>query len=581
MRRTRSSRHSWTTARAVADPNAPLAEQLSPLEKGIGDLLIAFEFLTDSEFGIVTYLREDDRKALVKALKEAEVGTVIEMPIDNDDFSIIGASRQIETPPGTALVLHIAPGASDLVSLFYGLNRAREFIFGLGCRVLLCLRPREFKVFAEKALDLFNWNFGVYDLGVHPESQEPLTWQENLERMHLSMPQDLSEKRSQEELKHTIEFYCELLRELEAEPKTRPEALARARHQLGLAFLDLGDPESALDFFNKTLDVKEISDEEKAAALGGKAWAYEKLGKWGEAIEIGKEALNLYRSLASADLASFLPRLIRALNNVGAYFGEIGEDEQALTLAQEAVQIGRLLSQEGIDSILPQFAMSLNNLGNQLGRMGQHQEALDTLNETVDTYRRLATEKPEQFSSNLALFLSNQSKEFGPLQKHEKALSTSKEAFEIYQKLAEPLVKVKFSGLAICQTNLGSSLCILGRFEEAVDLLKEAVNTFRKLADEQRDRYLPFLATSLISLGSCLNALGHGKKALEAKKESLEILTSLMYAHPKRYPKEFTLSLFDYIESFHSSSAPLTKDKVFEKAFQTALDFGLIDPNET
>ena len=125
-------------------------------------------------------------------------------------------------------------------------------------------------------------------------------------------------------------------------------------------------------------------------------------GRWKDALEATREAVEIRRALAKEQPAAFLPDLARSLHNLGMALGELGRHEEALAATREAVQHHRALAAERPGAFLPDLARSLHNLGAALGALGRREEALEATREAVEHYHALAKEQPAAFFPALA-----------------------------------------------------------------------------------------------------------------------------------------------------------------------------------
>jgi tetratricopeptide (TPR) repeat protein len=64
------------------------------------------------------------------------------------------------------------------------------------------------------------------------------------------------------------------------------------------------------------------------------------------------------------------------LNNLGIIFSDLGQREAALAATREAVELYRELATRNPDAFQPDLARSLNNLGIRLSALGQREAAL-------------------------------------------------------------------------------------------------------------------------------------------------------------------------------------------------------------
>ncbi|MFC0040451.1 tetratricopeptide repeat protein, partial [Actinomadura rayongensis] len=76
--------------------------------------------------------------------------------------------------------------------------------------------------------------------------------------------------------------------------------------------------------------------------------------------ELAREAVKIYRALAEAEPAAYLPTLAMSLNNLGVRLAVVGEQRDALQPVREAVEIRRRLAEAEPAAYLPALAASLN-----------------------------------------------------------------------------------------------------------------------------------------------------------------------------------------------------------------------------
>ena len=114
------------------------------------------------------------------------------------------------------------------------------------------------------------------------------------------------------------------------------------------------------------------------------------VGRSGEALEVAREAVDLYRVLAQASPAAYTPDLARSLNNLATILSEAGRSGEALEVAQEAVDLYRELAQASPAAYTPGLAGALNNLATILSEEGQYEEALNVFTEGFDRFSSCA-----------------------------------------------------------------------------------------------------------------------------------------------------------------------------------------------
>ncbi|RLC76578.1 MAG: hypothetical protein DRI61_13060, partial [Chloroflexi bacterium] len=360
-----------------------------------------------------------------------------------------------------------------LVSLNVERDRiVREFPFP----IVIWLSPSGLSMMAEYAPDFYDFRNIVLFLNEDTQAyrtQEMKVWIESIsEARYIEGPRKGAIR--------SLERVADRLRKL---GDSRTEAQGK---QFITVLLDIAQGNMGLgrDAAVVVADLEEALNEakrlnlrfEKAKILLLEAEAYRRLGRVEDALDVTKEAVEVYRKLAREHPEAYLPYLAGSSNNLGNVLSESGRREEALEATKEAVEVYRKLVRKHPEAYLPYLAMSLSNLGNRLSELGRREEALEATKEAVEVYRKLAREHPEAYLPYLATSLNN----------------------------------------------LGNVLSELGHREEALEVTKEAVEIRKKLAREHPEAYLPDLAGSLNNLGNVLSELGHREEALEVTKEAVE-----------------------------------------------------------
>ena len=95
------------------------------------------------------------------------------------------------------------------------------------------------------------------------------------------------------------------------------------------------------------------------------------VGERDQALEVAREAANLYRALTELSPTDYTPNLAGSLNNLANRLSEVGQRDQALEVAREAANLYRSLVEDSPVVYMPDLAGSLNNLANRLSEVGQ------------------------------------------------------------------------------------------------------------------------------------------------------------------------------------------------------------------
>ena len=323
--------------------------------------------------------------------------------------------------------------------------------------------------------------------------------------------------------------------------------LGRFTNDLGLRLAALGQHEEALTASGEAVAIfRGLAEADPATFLPDLATSLinlstmlNNLGLREEALTAAAEAVDIYRRIGAPPTSSFAA----SLSNLGLRLSALRQWEKALATANEATDIYRYLAMGNPEVFNPQLAKSLSNLGNHLSDRGQRGKALAVTIEAVDIYRRLAEARPDAFLPELATSLSNLGNRLSNLGQREEALAAATQAVDIGRQLAKTRPDAFLPDLAMNLNNLGNRLSELGRQEEALATTAEAVDIRRQLAKTRPDAYLPYLATSLTNLGVKLSDLGLREKALAACQEAADISRRLAEARPDTFRANLAGSL--------------------------------------
>jgi nucleoside phosphorylase len=333
-----------------------------------------------------------------------------------------------------------------------------------------------------------------------------------------------------------------------------PDALATRAAlllQRGVRLSDMGQREPALAATREAVDLYRALATQNpdafqpilAGNLNNLGNRLSDLGKREPALTATREAVDRYRTLVMRNPDAFQSDLAMSLNNLGTRLSELGHREPALVASREAVDLYRTLTTQDPDAFQPALAGSLNNLGVRLGEWGQREPALATTREAVNLYRMLATRNPDAFQPDLARSLNNLGIRLSALAQHEPALAATREAVGLYRTLATHNPDAFHPELASSLNNLGVNLSTLGQHEPALAVLREAVDLNRMLATRSPDAFQPDLARSLNNLGNRLSELGQHEPALVATREAVDLRRTLATRNPDAFEPDLARSL--------------------------------------
>ena len=186
--------------------------------------------------------------------------------------------------------------------------------------------------------------------------------------------------------------------------------------------------------------------------------AYDKLGRYQEAIESYKQAIRIEPDYADAH------------NNLGITYGKLGRWQDAIESYKQAIRIE------------PDYAEAHYNLGFAYDELGLYQDA-------IESYKQAIRIKPDLAEAHYNLGVA-----YGKLGRYQDALESYKQAIRIEPDYAKAYI------------NLGVAYYKLGRYRDAVEAYKQAI------------RIKPDYADAHYILGVAYLVIGDKESALEEYK---------------------------------------------------------------
>ncbi|HMR50535.1 MAG TPA: tetratricopeptide repeat protein [Arachnia sp.] len=325
--------------------------------------------------------------------------------------------------------------------------------------------------------------------------------------------------------------------------RCHPEQLLRASRSLGLGNRMLASLALAVDRAAVGATEPDPAGPTRAEALHNYAARLAEVGQRNEALEPAREAVNLYRDLAEANPAAYIPDLAMSLNTYAIRLAEVGQRNEALHPTQEAVNLYRDLAKTNQAAYTPDLAASLNNYANILAEVGQRNEAIHPAREAVNLCRVLADANPAAYSPGLAMSLNNYAVRLAEVGQRDEALHPAEEAVNLYRDLADANPAAYNPDLAGSLNNYAIRLAEVEQRDEALDPAEEAVNLYRDLAETNPAAYTPDLATSLNNYALSLAAVGQRNEALDPAEEAVNLRRVLAEANPAAYAHRLVWSL--------------------------------------
>jgi tetratricopeptide (TPR) repeat protein len=258
----------------------------------------------------------------------------------------------------------------------------------------------------------------------------------------------------------------------------------------GLIYLDKGEPEKALDFYLKALDLVPV--EESSMTLNNIGMVYKSQRDYQNAIFWLKKAQEVAKG------TSKLIEKITILNNLGLTYYSDGKYQDAFEYYEKALEINKDLGDLGIKSRV------LSNIGSVYFSKKEYENALNKFQEALQISEELGD------INGLTVRLNNIASIY--VQQGNNTL-----ALEYYQKALE---KVEILGdlakKAIYMTNMALVYSKLDSKEKSVKLLDAALPIDKRLDDKAR------ILFDLKKAGVFYKDIGDYENALKRYKEALE-----------------------------------------------------------
>jgi Tetratricopeptide repeat len=262
-----------------------------------------------------------------------------------------------------------------------------------------------------------------------------------------------------------------------------------------------------------------------------------------EALEAGRAAAEIWRSLAESDPGAHRLDLAVALAQLSTYRTEMGQRKEALDAAMEAVVIWKRLADTDPARYGFGLASALQDAGIALAAAGRSSQALAAAEKALEILRRLVKEDPTDGARWLARSLINVGAELAKAGQWNGAADRTAEALGIYRGLAESTPARYEPDVAGALSNLSGHMRARGDWSRALAAADEAVSIQRGLAKKNPAAHEPELARQLSSLGGILSDLGRRREALAAGEEALDIRRRLAAAIPAAHDPDLALSL--------------------------------------
>jgi len=277
---------------------------------------------------------------------------------------------------------------------------------------------------------------------------------------------------------------------------------------IGMIYTDIGENYKALEFYNKSLDIKKKkfnNDENKdiATILNNIGIIYSNLSEYEKALDYYNKSLEMYQKIYGTDENSTIALI---WNNIANAYSRLGETIKALDYYQKSLKMYQKLD---INT-----GTILNNIGNIYIENLEFQKALEYYNESLKVTRKIfGTDE----NKNIATTLHNIGRAYTGIKEYN-------EAFDYYKKSLEINIKIfgndKNYDHATILMNIGMNYLGIYDYKEALNYLNKALEIDKMLFKTDENIAI---STILDNIGMVYMKKGDYDKALDSFNESLKI----------------------------------------------------------
>jgi tetratricopeptide (TPR) repeat protein len=264
---------------------------------------------------------------------------------------------------------------------------------------------------------------------------------------------------------------------------------------LGLAYVDLGEPRKGIDFHEQALEIdREIGDRRgQGQDLGNLGNAYARLGDTRKAIEFYEQDLLIAREIGNRRGEG------AALGNLGSAYRDLGEPRKAIDFHEQALAIHR-----EIDDLQGEGAV-LGNLGLAYSDLGEMRKAIEFYEQPLVIAREIGDRGGEGSA------LGNLGVAYYRLGETRRAIELYEQRLAIAREIGDRLGERSALG------NLGLAYADLGETRKAIDFYEQRLAIARE-NDDRRDK-----GKALSSLGNAYSDLGETRRAIDFYEQALAI----------------------------------------------------------
>lgn len=283
--------------------------------------------------------------------------------------------------------------------------------------------------------------------------------------------------------------------------------LATAYNYIGNLYSYKGEYNTALDYFQKSLNLHQPSQDNKdlslATTYNNIGFAYSTLGDPSKSLDYYKQALSIRQDL----LPPNSPEIALVYNNLGVAYSSAGKQLEAIDCYSSALSI----QEKSFIAGHPALALTYNNLGLAYSLTNRQTEAISYYKKALAIYEKAFGERHPDTART-----------FNNLGYAYYALNKDKESLEYYQKaiaIQEPVLGIIHPETSRTYNNLGMYHLKTTEYAKSIDAFKKALVAYSGLSNPNVNE-----AGIHTGMALCYLKTENYKESLNSYKKALQIL---------------------------------------------------------